>query len=139
MNTYLEFASRNWELFLLLVVIIGLLGWDIVRRQMSGVRSVSALQLPQLTRDPTLLLDISEPGEYKKGHIPNSINVPLKKLKDDKNLEKHKNKNVVVICRAGNRSVSAGRYLMKNGFENVYSLSGGMMAWGKEKLPVEKG
>jgi len=139
MNTYLEFAIRNWELFLLLVVIIGLLGWDIVRRQMSGVRSVSALQLPQLTRDPTLLLDISEPGDFKKGHIPNAINVPLKKLREDKNLEKHKNKNVVVICRAGNRAVSAARYLLKNGFENVYSLSGGMMAWGKEKLPVQKG
>ena len=139
MNTYMDFATRNWELFLLLAVIVGMLIWDFVRRAVSGVRRVSPLQLPQLTREPTVLLDISEPGDYKKGHIPNAINVPFKKLGEDKNLEKHKDKNVVVVCRTGNRSSSAARYLVKNGFENVYTLSGGMVAWGKEKLPLEKG
>ena len=139
MSAYLDFAGRNWELFLLLFVIIGLLVWDIVRRQMSGVKGVTALQLPQLTRDPTVLIDISDAGEFKKGHIPNAINIPLKKISEDKSLEKHKNKNVVVICRAGNRSVSAGRLLMKNGFEKVFTLTGGMIAWNKEKLPLEKG
>lgn len=139
MSTYLDFAGRNWELFLLLFVIIGILVWDIVRRQMSGVKGVTALQLPQLTRDPTVLVDISDAGDFKKSHIPNAINIPLKKIGEDKSLEKHKNKNIVIICRAGNRSVSAGRLLMKNGFENVYTLTGGMMAWNKEKLPLEKG
>lgn len=139
MNSYIDFATRNWELFLLLAVIIGLLVWDVFRRALSGVRSVSALELPQLTRDPTVLLDVSEPGEFKKGHIPNAINVPYKKLREDTSLDKHKNKNIVVICRSGNRSTSAARQLTKKGFENVYNLSGGMVAWGKEKLPLEKG
>jgi len=139
MKYYLEFVALNWELFLILLAIIGLVGWDIVRRKMSGVRGVSPLQLAQLTRDPTILVDVSDPAEFKKARIPNSVNVPLKKVGEDKSLEKYKSKNVVVICRSGNRSTSAAQILRKSGFENVYTLAGGIVGWGREKLPLDKG
>jgi rhodanese-related sulfurtransferase len=135
-----EFIIENWYLFAALVVILGLLIADPIRKRASGVRSVSALEFPQLTRDDALVVDVGEPHEYKKGHIPHAINVPLKALtKDHSKLTKHKNKTIVVTCRAGNRSESAARFLTKNGYENVYTLSGGMLAWEKENLPIDKG
>jgi len=136
----LGFVTRNWELFLLLGAVLAALAWDILRRRFSGVPAVSPMELPLLTRDASVIVDVSEPGEFKKGHIPKSVNVPLKRLADENQvLNKHKDKNVIVVCRSGNRSMSAGRQLLKNGFSKVYTLSGGILAWEKEKLPVEKG
>ncbi len=136
----LEFVSKNWYLFLALVVILALLIADPIRRRTSGVRSVSPLQMPQLTRDPSVIVDVSEPGEYKKGHLPQAINIPLKTLLSDQGkLAKHKEKNIIIVCNSGNRSASAARHLAKHGFEKVYNLSGGQLAWAKENLPIEKG
>lgn len=135
-----EFIIKNWYLFAALVVILGLLIADPIRKKAAGVRSVSVLEFPQLTRDDALVVDVGEPHEFKKGHIPRALNLPLKTLtKDQAKLTKYKNKTIVVTCRAGNRSESAARFLSKNGFENVYTLSGGMLAWEKENLPVDKG
>ncbi len=136
----LDFVIRNWYLFAALVAILLLLLADPIRKRASGVRSVSPLQLPQLTRDDAVIVDVGEPHEYKKGHLPKAQNVPLKSLlKDHSAFNKHKSKTVVVTCRAGNRADTAARHLIKNGFENVYTLAGGMLSWEKENLPVEKG
>ncbi|MDH3639125.1 MAG: rhodanese-like domain-containing protein [Gammaproteobacteria bacterium] len=136
----LDFIARNWYLFAMLVGIIALLAVDPIRRRGSGVRSVSPLELPKLTRDPYIILDVSEPAEFKNGHLPESLNVPTKKLDQEiARLDKHKKKTVVVTCRSGNRSASAARTLIKHGFENVYTLQGGLLSWEKENLPVHRG
>ncbi len=135
-----DFVARNWYLFAMLVVIVVLLAMDPIRRRGSGIRSVGPMQVPKLTREPHLILDVSEPAEFKAGHIPEATNVPLKKLDQEAGrLAKHKGKNVVVTCRSGNRSISAARTLVKLGFENVYTLEGGLLSWQKENLPVQRG
>lgn len=135
-----EFVTQNWYLFLALVVILGLLIAEPLIKQASGVKSVSVFELPQLTRDKSVIVDVSDPADYKKGHIPEAINVTAKSLsKDQKPIEKHKKKNVILVCRTGNKSQSTGKLLRGNGFENVYVLSGGMSAWEKENLPVKRG
>lgn len=137
---FMEFVIQNWYLFAALVVILGLLAADPLIKQASGVKSVSVLEMPMLTRDKYVIVDVSEPADYKKAHIPESINLPAKTLsKDLKPLEKHKKKNVILVCRMGSKSQSVGKQLKNNGFENVYVLSGGMAAWEKESLPVKSG
>lgn len=137
---FIAFVQKNWYLFLAVAVIVGLLFADTIRRRAAGVRAVSAMQLPQLTRDDAIIVDVCEPGEYKKGHIPQAVNLPLKKLlSDHSTLEKHKTSNVILACRMGNRSESAARHLAKHGFEHVYTLAGGMTSWEKENLPLERG
>ena len=134
-----EFIAKNWMLFLALAVLLALLVADTLRRTMSGVRKVSAVQLPTLTRDDAVIVDVSEPHEYKKGHIPQAVNMPMKELMTDHSrLNKHKKKPVSLVFRAGNRSDAVGRHLIKQGFENVYGLAGGMVAWEKENLPLER-
>ncbi len=135
-----KFIIDNWYLFAMAAAIIVMLLLEPIRQRHSGIRSVSALELPRLLRDDALILDVSEPHEFKKGHIARSMNVPLKKLSaDTAPLQKKKGKTIIVTCRTGNRSSTAARLLSKNGFEHVYTLAGGLLSWEKEKLPIEKG
>ena len=137
---FTEFVIENWYLFAALVVILGMLAAEPLLKQASGVRSVSVFEMPQLTREKSIIVDVSEPGDFKKAHIPDSVNMPAKSLANDpKPVEKHKNKNVILVCRTGNKSQSVAKQLTRSGFEKVYILSGGMAAWEKENLPVKRG
>lgn len=137
---FTEFVIENWYLFAALVVILGMLAAEPLLKQASGVKSVSVFEMPQLTREKSIVVDVSEPGDFKKAHIPDSVNMPAKSLASDpKPIEKHKNKNVILVCRMGNKSQSVAKQLIRSGFEKVYVLSGGMAAWEKENLPVKRG
>jgi len=137
---FTEFVIQNWYLFAALVVILGLLAAEPLLKQASGVKSVSVLEMPQLTREKSIVVDVSDPADYKKAHIPDAVNMPAKSLSNDlKQIEKHKNKNVILVCRMGNKAQSVAKQLIRNGFEKVYVVNGGMNAWEKENLPVKRG
>jgi rhodanese-related sulfurtransferase len=53
-------------------------------------------------------------------------------------IEKHKAKPVIVVCDNGNRSGRAATLLRKQGFEQVFAMSGGIGAWRQAGLPLEK-
>lgn len=86
-----------------------------------------------------LLLDVRTPAEYKEeGHIPNSILIPVQVLPQYiKDIEKFKDKKILVYCRSGNRSAVASKFLEQNGFKQVYNLKDGIIGWKKAGLPVE--
>lgn len=140
MEQFIEFALKNWYLFVALLVILGLLIGGEILRKVRGIDNVTparALQL--LNHDDAVVLDIRDLGEYKAGHIPDARHTPLSNLKDRlSELTKFKNKPVIVYCQTGGRSGSACALLKKNGFETVYNLSGGLSAWQSANLPVKK-
>ena len=138
----LEFVASNWHLFAALIVISLLIGFDTVRRGSGGANQVSAVQLPQLiNHENAVVVDVCEVEEFKRGHIPNAINIPLKQLKDQLGqLEKFRAKDrpIVLSCRSGQRASQAAAVLRKNEFKRVYTLSGGLAAWEKENLPLQR-
>jgi glyoxylase-like metal-dependent hydrolase (beta-lactamase superfamily II)/rhodanese-related sulfurtransferase len=88
-----------------------------------------------------VLLDVREPEEFngELGHIPGSILIPLKELPARaQEIEEHKQKDIIVICRAGVRSTTAAAILTGLGFEHVSNLKGGMLDWNDQQLPVER-
>lgn len=90
---------------------------------------------------PPLLLDVREPEEFvgELGHIEGSILVPMDSL--ERRLPKlggYADRDVVVVCRAGARSASAGAILQRAGFTRVYNLAGGMLEWIAARLPVQR-
>src|SRR5262249_35621942 len=90
---------------------------------------------------PPLLLDGRELEEFtgELGHIPGSRLIPLKELPAHvEALEAYKDKDVIVICRAGVRSTTAAAILTGLGFEHVSNLKGGMLDWDDQHLPVER-
>ncbi|TMH39116.1 MAG: rhodanese-like domain-containing protein [Betaproteobacteria bacterium] len=116
-----------------------MLVWPAVRRGAAGA-SVSTLQATLLiNQQNALVLDVRQAAEYEKGHMLNARNIPLGELEPRAGeIEKHKAKPVIVVCDDGNRSGKAATALRKQGFEQVFTLSGGIGAWRQAGLPLEK-
>ncbi|MBT3264809.1 MAG: rhodanese-like domain-containing protein [Acidiferrobacteraceae bacterium] len=138
----LDFIANNWHLFAALIVISLLIGIDTMRRGGAGANQVSAVQLPQLiNQENAVVVDVCQPEEFRKGHIPAAINIPVEQIKEQLGqLEKFRKKDrpIVLSCRSGQRASRAAAVLRKNEFERVYTLSGGLAAWEKENLPLER-
>ena len=136
----IEFIGNHPVLILAFVGTLGALLFSEISRRLSGMKAVDPVQATQLSnRENAVFLDIREDGEYKNGHIPESIHIPIRQLPDRiAELNKHKECPVIAYCRSGSRSNGAGSILKKNGFENVYNLSGGIHAWQKASLPLSR-
>jgi len=88
-----------------------------------------------------LVLDVREPDEFdgELGHIPGAVLIPLQDLPGRAaEIEIHKERPVVVVCRAGVRSTTAAAILTGLGFEHVSNLKGGMLDWCDQGLGVER-
>jgi rhodanese-related sulfurtransferase len=85
-----------------------------------------------------IFLDVREPKEYKRGHIPGAISIPrgLLEFKISKEFP-DKNASIVVYCRSGARSSLATYALVRMGYKNVKNMDGGWMAWAKAGYPAE--
>ena len=137
---YVDFAIKYWYLFLALVVVLALLVVGPVFHLIYGVKAINVWDAVQLiNHESAVVIDVSEASEFKTAHIPDAVNIPLASLSGRvKELEKHKNKPIVLACRSGNRSGRGAVTLRKHGFEKVYTLSGGVMKWQQDNLPIEK-
>jgi CoA-disulfide reductase len=93
------------------------------------------------TKDsPAILVDVRTPQEYHglKGHIKGTKLIPLNELMYNYELLKdYKDKEVVVICEAGARSMMAAQLLVRAGFKDVRNLKGGMALWNRKGYPLE--
>ena len=86
------------------------------------------------------LLDVRSSLEYAESHLENTQNVPITELGQRlASLGLDPARPVVAICLSGHRSVPAYRLLRRAGYSQVYSLSGGMLAWWAARLPTVKG
>jgi Rhodanese-related sulfurtransferase len=74
------------------------------------------------------LLDVRQDFEYAEGHLPGARNIPLPELADRLN-EVDRNLPVLVYCRGGMRSLAAANMIAGQGFREIMSLKGGIMAW----------
>jgi len=101
-------------------------------------RDVSARLAGEL---PPVLIDVREPEEFvgDLGHIQGALLIPMDAL--ERRLPKlagYVDRQVVVVCRAGARSASAGAILVRAGWRNVFNLTGGMIEWVAAGLPVQR-
>lgn len=84
----------------------------------------------------TVLLDVRETPEWKSGHAPWAIHLPLSRLIAGTSLPPEATgKPVVAICRSGHRSQQAAELLARRGVD-TRDVRGGMSAWVKQGLPV---
>ncbi len=136
----MQFIQSNIWLVLIAVASGTMLLWSFVGNRIRGVKEAdcaAALQL--INHKDACVLDVREPDEFKHGHLLNAKLIPLGKLRDRMGeLERCREKPVVVVCRSGNRSATACALLSREGFTQVYNLAGGVTAWQKAGLPLEK-
>lgn len=89
----------------------------------------------EITEVPSnaLVVDVRTSGEYEVWHYPEAINIPVQELEKRLIELPEKNKYIIVYCRSGNRSTTAKRILISNGFKNV--KNGGGLNDMKKLLP----
>ena len=92
-----------------------------------------------------ILLDVREPYEFDAMHIQGALNVPRGILETAceydyeetvPELVEARDKEIVIICRSGNRSVFAAEVMQKMGYKNVVSLKTGMRGWSDYEQPM---
>ncbi len=139
MDQYIEFISNHYLLSLALIVVTYLLFQDLIESTLNKFNGLSPLlAVTKMNSADTVIVDVRDPHEYIKGHIENSINLPLGKFSEKiSTLEKNKNHPIIVVCQTGTRSVPACKTLTKAGFEQVFNITGGMQSWEDSKLPIK--
>lgn len=126
-------------LFVIAAVVSGfLLLWSLVTQR--GIKEIDTRVAVQLINyQDALVLDVRDDSEYAAGHLPNSKHLPSEKIEERwTELQRFKEKPVVVIYRGGVRSNHASMVLKKNGFAQVFNLMGGIDAWKRANLPIVK-
>jgi rhodanese-related sulfurtransferase len=84
-----------------------------------------------------VIVDVREPYELREGYIPGAVHIPLRSL-SQRMKELDPTKEIVIVCRSGNRSVTAAQFLQQGGFPQVSSMAGGMIAWSRQRYPVKR-
>ena len=135
----MKFFLDNIYLIVVAFVSGAMLLWPVVRRGAGGA-SVNTLEATQLiNRQDALVLDVRNAKGFAQGPILNARNLPMPQLAArHSDIARYKEKPVIVACESGSRSGAAAAVLRKQGFAQVFNLSGGIAAWQQAGLPVEK-
>ena len=137
MQQLVEFVSNHWLLVSIFIAVTVALLLTVIKGGKGNIAPTAATTL--INRDEAVVIDVRSAAEFSKGHIINAINIPINGFASQLNLlEKHKGKPIVVYCNAGSQSTSACSKLRKEGFDQVYNLSGGIMGWLNAGLPISK-
>ncbi|WLR46368.1 rhodanese-like domain-containing protein [Halobacillus litoralis] len=111
---------------------IGLLiGWFIIKKLLpvKGVQNISVQELQNRLKEKNVQwIDVRTPGEYRANHKKPFKNLPLSNL-PKRTSELDRDKEVVIICQSGMRSMNAAKVLKKQGFSKITNVKGGMSAW----------
>lgn len=111
-----------------------------LNRGTGGVPDITTTEAVVLmNRSKPLILDVRDEAEFVAGHIQGAKHIPVADLAARlKEIEKFKEKPVMVNCQRGMRSAKASGILKANGFTQVHNLTGGLDAWIEAKMPVAK-
>ncbi|MFZ6648722.1 rhodanese-like domain-containing protein [Undibacterium sp. TJN25] len=133
------FTDNLFNLLLLALIIASGIALLVPVLQRRGAK-VSLLQATQfMNQGKTLVLDVRDAEEFASGHLQNAKNIPLAELPNRiKEIEKSKNATTIAVCDRGIRSSSAVSVLKNAGFEQAFSLEGGLSAWKAQGLPTVK-
>lgn len=115
-----------------------LTAWIVYEVRGSSKNGVTANEATQLiNREDAVIVDIREANDFKAGHIAGARNIPQSRLDGRlSELEKSKDKPIIVVCKHGQSSGAAQAKLVKAGFERALKLRGGMTQWQADGMPV---
>lgn len=133
----LIFAQQQFVLVISFVVLVFLF---FRHESAKGGEKLSCQQVVQaVNANEAVLLDVREGKEFESGHLVDAINIPHAKINDSlKQLEKHRQKRIIVIDKMGQHSGAVVKSLVAQGFEAV-RMGGGISEWQQDGLPLVKG
>ena len=134
-----QFVMNNPVLATAWLAVACALAWTIKATAAGGARVTPAQATRLINSEDAVVLDVRPDSEFKDGHILNATNIALSDLSTQMGkLERYKGRPVITACRSGQQSHTAAGVLRKAGFEKVYNLAGGIVAWQDASLPLSK-
>jgi|TARA_B100001079_G_scaffold175545_1_gene150648 rhodanese-related sulfurtransferase len=135
MAQFFEFIGNHLYLSSMWVVTLGVIIMYHQRTASSSVGPQQAVML--INRKEAIVVDVREKKEFESGHIVDSINIPMTKLKQRiTEVWKYKDKPMVVVCKLGQHSGQAAKILQEAGHADVVRLAGGLTEWKAQSLPL---
>jgi rhodanese-related sulfurtransferase len=100
------------------------------------MRAITARELKQRlgVNDPPFVLDVREPWEYALCKLPGSHHIPMREI-PQRLAELPAEGEIVVLCHHGVRSLQVATFLERQGFSQLYNLTGGVDAWARDVDP----
>ncbi|MBO7513620.1 MAG: rhodanese-like domain-containing protein [Fibrobacter sp.] len=95
------------------------------------ITNVEWAQALEMQKNGAVLIDVRTPGEVAEGTAPGSINIPLQEA-EQRIAEFPKDKDLLIFCRSGKRSMAVSNFLIQNGYERVFNVVGGFLAFPKQ-------
>ncbi len=95
------------------------------------IRSLTPREVTDLrtgSDKPVVILDVREPWEYERVHLPDSLHIPMDELRE-RIEELSPDRTYVILCHHGNRSLQVAAFLQSRGFSKVINLAGGINEW----------
>ena len=132
-----EFIGNHYVLVSIFACL--LIAFFIIEGKRGGAAISSTNLVNLVNREDALIVDLRDMKEYGKGHIAGAMNLPYSSFDTRVNeLDAHKQRPLVLVCKMGQHAGAIGRKLKAQGFEDVRRLSGGMAEWTAGSLPVVK-
>ncbi|MGO1462642.1 MAG: rhodanese-like domain-containing protein [Marinobacter sp.] len=137
MDRLFEFVVNHYVLASLFVAFLVAILVLESRRGGAKISAQGAVSL--LNRNEAIVVDIRDRKEFAEGRITGSVNIPLNALKSRAGeLNKHKDKQIIVADKMGQHSAMAVKQLNAEGYANVVRLNGGVGDWKASNLPLVK-
>ena len=102
------------------------------------VNEICPTKTQEWVKRGALLVDVREKDEVEKlaYDVPNIVNIPLSEF-ENRFSELPKDKELVIVCRAGVRSLRAAGFLLNHGYENVVNMKHGIIRWVNKGFPAK--
>ena len=140
MDQYLEFINNHLYLWTGFVFAIAAVAAFELRAKITGVARLAPPDLTnKINHHDALVIDLRDKPAFKEGHIVSAENImPSEEDKIKKKLDKAKGKPVVFVCNMGSSSGQVANKFKKQGYDQVFTLAGGITAWKNAGLPLTK-
>lgn len=135
MDRLIEFIGNHLELSAAFVFLLAALLYT--ERSRAG-RTVSPQQATlMINKEEAVFLDIRDKKDLSDGRITDALHIPFGSLKERATeLEKYKEKQIILVDKMGQHTGMAGKLLKEQGFENICRMSGGIAEWKNSNMPL---
>ncbi|AGB76192.1 MULTISPECIES: rhodanese-like domain-containing protein [Pseudocitrobacter] len=142
MQEIMQFVSRHPVLSIAWIALLVAVLFTTFKGLASKVKVITRGEATRLiNKEDAVVVDLRQRDDFRKGHIAGSINLLPAEVKANNvgELDKHKNKPVIVTDASGMQAQESANALLKAGFEQVYVLKEGIAGWSGENLPLVRG
>lgn len=139
MERVIEFSLNNPLLIgALFAVLAAIVANEILafRRSRFAISAADATRL--YNRDAAVFVDVRNENAFQSSHLPGAVNIPMEHIdKRQDRLKRFSDRDIIVYCDSGQRTLKAVKALQAQGWESVHQLRGGLNGWREASLPTE--